>query len=76
LLEIAFSESEDEVELSEEADFGGDGFCTEILLYGLRVLRIGPLLSNLSKFAPSFVFRGSVKAQFSHGMALFLSFSS
>jgi hypothetical protein len=77
LREIAFSESEEVLESFEEADLGGDGFSTtiDILLNGLLVRRIGPLLSILPGDA-SFVFFGSVRAQLSHGIALFLSFSS
>jgi hypothetical protein len=76
---MAFSESDEDVEEDafEEADFGGEGFSErmDILLNGLRVRRTGPLLSTLLG-GTSLVFFGSVKAQFSHGIALFLSFSS
>lgn len=76
-LDNAFSESEDDVDASDEADLGGDGFSTnlDILLNGLRVRRVGLSLSTLLD-GTSFVFFGSVNAQFSHGIALFLSFSS
>ena len=71
---IGFSESEE----FEEVDLGGDGCSagTEIRSYTFLVLRIGPLLSILLVADPSFVFLGKVRAQFSQGMALFLSFSS
>jgi hypothetical protein len=71
---IAVSESEEEAE-----DLGGDNssIATETRSYGFRVRRIGPLLSILPfDCASSLVFLGSVRAQFSHGIALFLSFSS
>jgi hypothetical protein len=71
---IAASESEEEAE-----DLGGDNSSIgqETLSYGFRVRKIGPLLSILPlDCASSLVFLGSVSAQFSHGMALFLSFSS
>ena len=79
LVVIAVSESEGLDEL--EADFGGDGSSSgsmvrETRSYGLRVRRMGPLLSILFVENPSFVFFGRVRAQFSHGIALFLSFSS
>jgi len=74
--EVAVSESEEDAE-----DLGGEGSSREVeadtLSYGFRVRRIGALLS-IFPFAgdSSFVFLGSVSAQFSHGIALFLSFSS
>lgn len=72
LLEIAFSESE---ELAE--DFGGEGCSeTEMRSYAFLVRRIGPLFSKRLRTEPSFVFLGRVRAQFSHGIARFLSFSS
>ena len=69
---------------SEKSDFGGDGPAigtgadTATLSKALRVRRIGPLLCNdpPSAWASSLVLLGSVSAQFSQGMALFLSFSS
>lgn len=73
MLEIAISESE-EVEELEESVLGGEGAL--IRSYGLRVRRIGPLLSILFVAGLSFVCFGRVSAQFSHGIALFLSFSS
>jgi hypothetical protein len=67
---------------SEKSDLGGEGPAsgsgTATLSKGLRVRRIGPLLWNVPPVVsePSFVFFGSERAQFSQGMALFLSFSS
>jgi hypothetical protein len=80
--EWSLSDSSD----SNEEDFGDvlPG-ATETLSYGLRVLNIGLPLSPLLPFSVfagtasgicSFTFFGKVKAQFSHGIALFLSFSS
>lgn len=73
---MAFSESEAE----EQSDLGGDSWsCSigiDILSYGFLVRRIGPLFSTVVGDPPSFVFLGRVSAQFSHGDALFLSFSS
>ena len=72
----AVSESPDSEEVH---DFGGEGSCAFVTRsYGFRVRRIGPLLSTfpLPPGLSSFVFFGSVRAQFSHGMARFLSFSS
>lgn len=81
----AVSESPESEELEELVDFGGEsssvGTGTATRSYGLRVRRIGPLLSILL-FDPcefvesSSLFFGNVRAQFSHGMALFLSLSS
>lgn len=71
---IAPSESEEEAE-----DLGGDSSSigTVTRSYGFRVRRIGPLLSILLlDCASSLVFLGSVSAQFSQAIALFLSFSS
>ena len=70
----AFSESEE----LEESDLGGEGCSagTEIRSKTFRVRRIGPLLSILLVADPSLVFLGRVSAQFSQGIALFLSFSS
>jgi hypothetical protein len=48
----------------------------EELLEDVPARRIGPLLSILLAADPSFVFLGRVSAQFSQGIALFLSFSS
>lgn len=67
-------------ESDEDADLGGDGsirgsVALDTLSNGLRVRNIGPFVSNLLCML-SFVFFGSVSAQFSHGIALFLSFSS
>lgn len=69
---------------SEKSDLGGEGPAigtgtgTFTLSKALRVRRIGPLLWNAAAVASesSLVLLGSVSAQFSHGMALFLSFSS
>jgi hypothetical protein len=69
---------------SEKSDLGGDGPAigavpaTFTLSNALRVRRMGPLLCNGPPLASgsSLVLRGSVSAQFSQGMALFLSFSS
>ena len=69
---------------SEKSDLGGDGPATSAgmdtatLSNALRVRRIGPLLCNAppSPSDSSLVLLGSVSAQFSQGMALFLSFSS
>lgn len=71
---MAFSESEE----LQESDLGGEGCSagTEIRSQTFLVRRIGPLLSILLVDDPSFVFLGRVSAQFSQGMALFLSFSS
>lgn len=75
LLVIALSESE------EDSDLGGDGslFRLETRSYGLRVRRIGLLGASNFDFrvsSPFSVFGGKVSAQFSHGIARFLSFSS
>jgi hypothetical protein len=72
LIVTAVSESE------EAADLGGDGSSMGAitLSYGLRVRRIGPLQSIRLDGPSSFVFFGKVRAQFSHGIARFLSFSS
>jgi hypothetical protein len=67
-------------ESDELVDFGGDSSSrgADTRSYGLRVRRIGPPFA----FGPrevavfSTLFFGNVSAQFSHGMALFLSFSS
>ena len=76
LLETAFSDSEE----LEHSDFGGEGCSTETETrsYILRVRRIGPLISLYVGDESSFVLflGGSVSAQLSHGIALFLSFSS
>lgn len=81
----AASESPESEELEELVDFGGEsssvGTGTATRSYGLRVRRTGPLLSILlldpCEFVePSSLFFGNVRAQFSHGIALFLSFSS
>lgn len=71
---MAFSESEE----WEDSDLGGEGCSaeTDIRSYTFLVRRIGPLLSILLGIDPSFVCLGRVSAQFSQGMALFLSFSS
>ena len=74
---IAASESEEE----DEEDLGGHGSSRgaeeDTLSYGNVVRRTGPLISTCPFVdGSSFVFLGSVSAQFSHGMALFLSFSS
>ena len=81
----AVSESPESDESEELVDFGGEnssvfmGIATRSK--GFRVRRIGPPLSILL-FDPcellisSSLFLGSVRAQFSHGIALFLSFSS
>jgi hypothetical protein len=71
---------------SDGVDFGDiSSKQFEIRSYAFRVRRIGPPLSNfpLAVGLPdvplvfsSIVFLGSVRAQFSHGIALFLSFSS
>lgn len=67
---------------SEKSDFGGEGPAigtgTETLSKALRVRRIGPLFRNAPPLVSesSLVLFGSVSAQFSQGMALFLSFSS
>lgn len=78
LLESAFSESEEELEFEFEdvVDFGGDGFSdsVDICLIALRVRRTGAVLSTL--FGSWLVRLGIVKAQLSHGEALFRSFSS
>lgn len=75
-LETALSDSEEE----EHSDFGGEG-CSEMTdtrSYILRVRRIGPLMSLCAAAESSFVefLGGRVRAQFSQGIALFLSFSS
>jgi hypothetical protein len=83
LEEMACSESPDSEEFEDLGGDASEGMATRS--YGLRVRRIGPLLSILPldpvlpfvfDGEPSFVFFGSVRAQFSQGMALFLSFSS
>ena len=68
---------------SEVSDFGGDGSSggDTIRSYGFRVRRTGLFVFSGLPCTPgvvgsSFVFLGSVKAQFSHGIARFLSFSS
>jgi hypothetical protein len=77
LEELAVSESEEDAE-----DLRGDGSSREAEAdtrsYGLFVRRIIGALLSIFPFAAesSFVFLGSVRAQFSHGIALFLSFSS
>jgi hypothetical protein len=86
LVAMASPESSDSEELEESEDLGGDsssvGIWRATRSYGLRVRRIGPLLSIWPLAAcpfissPSFVFFGRVRAQFSHGIALSLSFSS
>ena len=80
----AVSESPESDESEEFVDFGGescsDGMGIATRSKGLRVRRIGPLLSILPcdpcELAVSSLFLGNVRAQFSHGIALFLSFSS
>ena len=81
----AVSESPESDESEEFVDFGGEscsvGIGVATRSKGLRVRRIGPLLSILPydpcEFAvSSSLFLGNVRAQFSHGIALFLSFSS
>lgn len=66
------SESED------VADLGGDvsSIGAETRSYGFRVRRIGLLTSVLAAGESSLVCFGSVRAQFSQGIALLLSFSS
>lgn len=70
LLVIALSDSE-----LEESNFGGE---FEIRSYTFRDRRIGPLapLCGEGEFGSVLVLGGKVRAQFSQGIALFLSFSS
>jgi hypothetical protein len=71
---IAVSESP---ESEEVHDLGGEGSSVGIVTRskGFRVRRMG-LLGSILPLVSSFVFLGSVSAQFSQGMARFLSFSS
>ena len=74
LLDTAFSESEE----LEDSDLGGEG-CSrgfKIRSYGNLVRNGGTLVSALLVGESSLVFFGMVSAQFSQGIALFLSFSS
>jgi hypothetical protein len=71
---------------SEGVDFGEmSSILFKIRSYAVLVRSIGPPLSNFPLFVglpdppcdvSSLVFLGSVRAQFSHGIARFLSFSS
>ena len=81
--DTAFSESPDSEEFEDLGGEASAGMATRS--YGLRVRRTGPLVSSLPlspvfplvfEGGPSFVFFGRVRAQFSQGMALFLSLSS
>lgn len=83
-LESMFLSDSPESEESSACDFGGDGASPAKLTrsYALRVRRTGPPLSAFLDCpvgvvgSCSFVFLGRVRAQFSHGMARFRSFSS